>query len=266
MNDIHVHLTAYSQHKEPFHHLFANGIDTYLIRLQSEGISQALVDGALTDVRPGDLLLYKPGDMYDLRIGSPHEPTPIKPNGDYYVMSTGPGMKEWWNSKERQTRTKIAEDSRIKSIWHHLIAEKNRLDGGSPALVTSLVWSLLQLLDRAIEEAPVVQSAAAYHALRMRHYIEEHAAHELHLKDVAQHSGLSVSRAVHLFKAHFGMSIIGYTQKLRLTRAVKLMDHSPLSLEQIAAETGLGSYAYFHRIFRAQYGISPGAYRKQSRE
>ncbi|MGO4374653.1 AraC family transcriptional regulator [Paenibacillus sp. MCAF20] len=31
----------------------------------------------------------------------------------------------------------------------------------------------------------------------------------------------------------------------------------------MAAEAGLGSYAYFHRLFRDRYGISPGAYRKK---
>jgi AraC family transcriptional regulator of arabinose operon len=48
-----------------------------------------------------------------------------------------------------------------------------------------------------------------------------------------------------------------------MAHAVDLLHHSPLSLEQIAAETGLGSYAYFHRVFRAQYGMAPGAYRKK---
>ncbi|MCM3627814.1 AraC family transcriptional regulator [Paenibacillus glycanilyticus] len=48
-----------------------------------------------------------------------------------------------------------------------------------------------------------------------------------------------------------------------MSRAINLLNHSALSLEQIAAETGLGSYAYFHRLFRERYGMSPGAYRKK---
>jgi len=261
MNEIFVHLSEYSKHRHPFRQHYESGLDTYIVRLQVEGMCQALVDGEIVAIRPGHLLLFQPGDIYDLRIGLGEEGNAM--SGDYYVMSNGPGMREWWEQKRRPTLTTIVEDSRIQSVWHQIVMEKRRLDGGSTAIVTSLVWSLLMLIDRAIEETPDIQSPSAHHALRMRQYVEEHAYGELKLHDVAQHTGLSVSRAVHLFKSHFGVSIIGYAQQLRLARAVKLLDHSVLPLEQIALDTGLGSYAYFHRLFRSQYGISPGAYRKQ---
>jgi AraC family transcriptional regulator, arabinose operon regulatory protein len=256
-----VQLSSYSKHPEPFRHQFTNGLDTYVIRLQAVGISQALIDGEYVDVSPGDLLLFKPGDRYDLRIGTPGEP--MKANGDYFVLCTGSGMDKWWEQKRRPTKIKIAEDGKITAQWHQLIAEKRRLDGGNPKLVTLLVRSLLLMLDRAIEEAPMAQSIPGFHALRIRNYVEEHAARPFRLEDVASHCGLSVSRAVHLFKEHFGDSIMGYVLRIRMAHALDLLHHSALSLEQIAAETGLGSYAYFHRVFRAQYGMSPGAYRKE---
>ncbi|CAM3216987.1 AraC family transcriptional regulator [Paenibacillus lupini] len=261
MKAINVHLSEYSKHEVPFHHYFGNGLDSYIIRLQVEGVCEALVDGYIREIVPGDLLLFKPGDIYDLRIGWLDEGANL--SLDYYVISDGPGMLEWWEQKKRPTLAKIAEDRRLKAVWHQIVLEKRRLDGGNPNIITSLVWSLLMLIDRAIEEVPDNQSPLAYHALRMRQFIEEHASEALTLQQVAQHTGLSISRAVHLFKAHFGVSIIGYAQQLRLSRAINLLNHSALSLEQIAAETGLGSYAYFHRLFRERYGMSPGAYRKK---
>ncbi|BBH21883.1 DNA-binding transcriptional regulator AraC [Paenibacillus baekrokdamisoli] len=261
LSEINVHLCGYSKHLEPFKHDYRNGLDTYIIRLQLEGFSQALIEGEIVDILPGDLLLFKPGDAYALNIGEPGEP--MKPNGDYFIMSTGPRMDEWWAQKRRPTRTKLAEDERIKGQWQQLIQEKRRLDGGYPELITLLVRTLLLLLDRAIEEAPPAQSVSAFHALKMRNFIEENASSVLRLQDIASHAGLSVSRAVHLFKDRFGVSAMQYAQQLRLSHALELLDHSLLSLEQIAMETGLGSYTYFHRVFRATYGISPGAYRKR---
>ncbi|GLX69874.1 AraC family transcriptional regulator [Paenibacillus glycanilyticus] len=260
MKTIEVFWSDYSKHDVPFHHHSGNGLDSYIIRFQVEGTCLAFVDGSMRDIGPGDLLLFQPGDKYDLRIGFGEEPNLSL---DYYIISDGPGMKEWWEEKKRPPLTRIASDKRLKEIWHQIVLEKRRLDGGNPALLTSLVWSLLMLIDRAIEEVPENQSQLAYHALLMRTYIEEHVTEPLTLQQVAQHTGLSVSRAVHLFKAHFGVSIIGYAQQLRLGRAINLLNHSALSLEQIAAETGLGSYAYFHRLFRERYGMSPGAYRKK---
>ncbi|WP_182302829.1 helix-turn-helix transcriptional regulator [Cohnella cholangitidis] len=259
--EINVQLCGHSRHKDPFWHNYSNGLDTYIIRLQLEGISEALINGQYTDILPGDLLLFKPGDIYELKIGRPGEP--MKPNGDYFVMCTGKGMDEWWEDKIRPTRKKIVEDERIKGIWQQLISEKRRLDGGHSELIALLVRALLLLLDRALEEAPPAQSVSAFHALKMRNYIEENAAKALRLQDIAGHAGLSVSRAVHLFKEHFGVSAMQYAQQLRLTHALELLDHSLMSLEQIAMETGLSSYTYFHRVFREAYGISPGQYRKK---
>lgn len=261
MKPINMNLCGYSQHLEPFRHYFGNGLETYIIRLQFEGVCQALIEGEYAAVEPGDLMLFQPGDIYDLRIDKAENP--VKASADYFIMSTGPGMDEWWADRTRPTKVKIAEDSKLISQWHQLIAEKRRLDGGDPKLVTLLVSTLLLMLDRAIDEAPSAQSSSAFHAIRMKNYIEANVSHALRLEDVARDSGLSVSRAVHLFKEHYGTSIIGYAQQVRMAHALELLHHSPMSLEQIAAETGLGSYAYFHRIFRAQHGISPGAYRKK---
>jgi AraC family transcriptional regulator of arabinose operon len=261
MSALNIQLSEYSKHVEPFRQYYGNGLDTYIIRLQIEGICEALIDGQMREIRPGHLMLCKPGDIYDLRIGFGARGAQL--SSDYYVMGNGPGMREWWEQRMRPTLSMIAEDSRLKAIWHQIVLEKRRLDGGQPDIVDSLVRSLLMLIDRALDEAPDIPSPLASHALRMRQYIEEHTAEEITLAQVAHHTGLSVSRAVHLFKAHFGVSIIGYAQQLRLSHAVKLLDHSQLSLEQIAAEAGLGSYAYFHRLFRERYGISPGAYRKK---
>ncbi len=262
ISGIDVQLCGHSRHQEPFKQEYRNGLDTYIIRLQVEGTCQALVDGKMTALMPGDLLLFKPGDLYELRIGTPGEER-MKPSGDYFMMCAGEGVDGWWAEKKRPTLRKIAEDERIKATWRQLFLEKRRLDGGHPDLVSLIVGTLLLLLDRALEEAPPAQSAAAFHAIRMRNYIEENASLPLKLEEIAGHAGLSVSRAVHLFKEHFGMSAMQYVQQLRLAHAVSLLEHSVLSLEQIAYETGLSSYTYFHRAFRAAYGISPGAYRKR---
>ncbi|RUS42864.1 helix-turn-helix domain-containing protein [Cohnella sp. AR92] len=264
MKKIEVQLCDYSRHLE-FRQSYPAGLDTYIVRLQAEGVSRALVGGELREIVPGDLLLFKPGEPYELRIGETETPAGAKGSGDYFIMCLGEGMDEWWEQRRRPTKSRIAEDGRINAIWQQLILEHRRLGGGDPELITLLARTLLAMLDRAIAEVPEARSAVALHALRMRSFIENHSTEELKLEDVARDAQLSVSRAVHLFKEHFGISIIAYLQQIRLAHAMNLLAYSQLSLEQIAAESGLGSYAYLHRLFRARYGLSPGAYRKKHR-
>lgn len=241
--------------------MFREGIATYIIRLQAEGECEALIDGRMVTIYPGDLLLFRPGDMYDLRIGE--KASPLGFSADYYVMCTGEWVDSWWDKHKRPTKLRIADDGKLQSVWQQLILEKRRLDGGNPEILEALFKALCLLLDRAIGEAPASSSASRLLALKMKSYVEEHATSMLRLEDVAGHAGISVTRAVHLFKAQFGYSIMQYAGQIRLAMALQLMDKSNYTLERIAEESGFGSYTYFHRVFRERYGVAPGAYRRR---
>ena len=61
----------------------------------------------------------------------------------------------------------------------------------------------------------------------MKNYIEENASSMFKLEDVAAHVGISVSRAVHLFKEAFGTTIMQYTMDVRLSMAKERIVFSP---------------------------------------
>jgi len=256
-------LCDFSRHLQPFRQSFRT-LDTYLLRLQTEGEARALIGGSMTAVLPGDLLMYRPGDAYDLQIEAPGPDSRYGPSADYYFMATGPWLDEWWRMRERPPRIRIADDGKIDSVWQQLMLERRRLDGGSPAILAALLQALCLLLDRAIAEAPAAKSGAtALQALKIKHFVEANATGSFTLDEAAAHAGISKTRAVHLFKQQIGCSIMQYAQQVRLAMALRLMDNSQLTLEQIADESGFGTYTYFHRVFRDRYGLSPGTYRKR---
>lgn len=260
-HSVQISLSAFIRHTQPFRQLFRNGLDTYIIRLQVEGECEALIDGEMVTVVPGDLLLFQPCDRYDLRIGE--KESLLGHSADYYVMCTGEWVDSWWKLRERPKKVRIADVGKLQSIWQQLDLEKRRLDGGSPEILEALFKALCLLLDRAIEEAPASSSSSLLLGLKMKSFVEEHVTTVIRLKDVAAHAGISVTRAVHLFKIQFGYSIMQYAVQIRLAMALRLMDNTNYTLERIAEETGFGSYTYFHRVFRERYGVSPGVYRKR---
>ena len=103
-------------------------------------------------------------------------------------------------------------------------------------------------------------------AYRIKHYIEENASYMFKLEDVATHVGISISRAVHLFKQTFGTSIMQYTLDVKLDMARERVIFSPLSLENVSETSGFANYTYFHRVFRARFGMSPKQFRIANRE
>lgn len=63
------------------------------------------------------------------------------------------------------------------------------------------------------------------------------------------------------FKAETGISMSEYMNRLKITKAKKLLDTSDETIEGIAASLGFCSGSYFAKIFQKMEGISPADYR-----
>ncbi len=79
-------------------------------------------------------------------------------------------------------------------------------------------------------------------------------------KAIAAALEVSHSRLFRTFKTRMGMSLVDYRNRLRLDRFAGLMDRGGTNLLEAALEAGFGSYAQFHRVFRAQVHASPRDY------
>jgi transcriptional regulator GlxA family with amidase domain len=76
---------------------------------------------------------------------------------------------------------------------------------------------------------------------------------------LAHQHGVSLSRLARVFKIETGMSIVEHRNRLRLQRFFELVQAGQ-GLLPAALAAGFGSYAQFHRVFRAQHKSSPGVY------
>jgi len=71
---------------------------------------------------------------------------------------------------------------------------------------------------------------------------------------------ISLSRLARLFKDDLGMTLVDYRNQLRLERVTALVEGGADNLLSVALEAGFGSYAQFHRVFRAVRGKTPREY------
>lgn len=121
------------------------------------------------------------------------------------------------------------------------------------ALLCTFVGALLER--RSVPAAPFRRTspvvAATVEALG--------EAPSLSCATLARQHGISVSRLARAFKAEMGMSIVEHRNRLRLQRFFQLVEAGH-TLLPAALAAGFGSYAQFHRVFRAQHKVSPGVY------
>jgi AraC-like DNA-binding protein len=79
-------------------------------------------------------------------------------------------------------------------------------------------------------------------------------------KEIAARLDISLSRLARVFKSSTGVSLVDYRNQLRLARFRVLVDAGGENLLAAALAAGFGSYAQFHRVFRAFRGTTPRDY------
>jgi AraC family transcriptional regulator of arabinose operon len=230
----------------------------YLFRLQTESSCRMLVNGKMTAVRPKDLLMFKPGDPYELRIGD-HKPFQ---SGDYFIICSGSWLDEWWGKKNRPQLQHLDNADRLLPIWKELVLRKRAVLENNDSLLDYLLRSLCLLIDQISDESESIDKRT-YVAVRMGRYLKDHALHPMESGKVAEYVKLSISRATHLFKEFYGKSMTQYVTEVRLDDAIGKMIYSNMTLEEIALSSGFSSYPYFYKVFMKQYGVSPSHYLKK---
>ena len=73
---------------------------------------------------------------------------------------------------------------------------------------------------------------------------------------------ISRFRIAHEFTAAFGQSPIAYLNCLRLQKACELLTCSDDRIGEISTAVGFENTNHFINLFRRQYGMTPGTYRK----
>ncbi|MFB5679034.1 helix-turn-helix domain-containing protein [Paenibacillus terreus] len=261
-------LTAgFSFHRKPFYQNQPEGIKNYLFRLQTDGRCRARIGDEMVKIEPGDLLLFNPIEPYELKIDSELNPMGEQTieSGDYHIFFAGAWVDEWWDRHKRPTKIKVQLTESLLGLFRQIVMEQRRISNPYPEISEYYMKILCLEIDRLLAEHPA-SSHQSYLAYQIKNYIEENASSAFKLEDVAAHIGISVSRAVHLFKETFGTSIMQYTLDVRLNMARERIIFSPMSLEQAAESSGFANYTYFHRVFRSRFRMSPKEFRSIHRE
>ncbi len=77
---------------------------------------------------------------------------------------------------------------------------------------------------------------------------------------LAERLGVSATTLARTFKRETSTSVVDHRNELRLARFLGRVDATGGNLLEAALEAGFGSYAQFHRVFRARFGQAPRDY------
>ena len=88
---------------------------------------------------------------------------------------------------------------------------------------------------------------------------------DLGLAQIAGAAGLSPYHLCRAFKSRFGTTPGRYLREVRVAQACRLLlTTAGYTMQQVAEQVGYANANYFGKVFKAEKGMSPAAWRKQS--
>lgn len=235
----------------------------YKLSLQQQGPARLEQDGRVVDLAPGDIAIYDTHRPYTLTfpennratvIMFPHEAVDLPPDEISRVTAVGFG----------------AEEGLGRVINPFFVELGRNLDQLSGPHASRLVYSALDLLVTMLSQELQVRSGAASPARSLarevRQYILAHLSDpELNPVGIAQAHYISTRHLYTIFSTE-GATVSAWIRQRRLEHIRRdLADpiHCDRPVSAIAARWGLTDAAHFSRVFKAEYGMSPTAYRAE---
>lgn len=123
--------------------------------------------------------------------------------------------------------------------------------------VQVLICEVLLSVDKSLWK-PDAGDARIIQTIR---YIETHCEENLSNEFLAGRACMATNSFSRLFRNETGLSLQKYVKRKRIEHACMLMNHTHMSMEEIAAKTGFSNRFHFTRVFCEVMKITPGKYR-----
>ena len=157
---------------------------------------------------------------------------------------------------------------KVEGALLRMLEENNMPDKHSFELLGFLVMEMLLFLDRSgifvCETLPVNDEISTDIADTLS-YIAQNYQLPLSLEEVADQVNLSPTYLSRKFRKTTGVTFKEYINYIRIKQAVQALLTTDDSITKIAVDCGFNSSNYFKDIFKKINGVSPMAFRRQSK-
>ena len=231
----------------------------------------------------GKRISMQPGEMLFIPAGTEHRSIFLpKRTSDCFVLDFqsqlftpgAPGDSEalevirklaWFEGK-----VSLSSEGRrrVRSILDDFLGEFQRKGPAYQAVLKMMAFRLLIAIARDEEFQsqghPICPSPSHEQLIgEVVDYLEASYMMAITVDTVLEFCPLSRSYFHCVFKRATGKTLVQYLKEIRLKKAKEQLIGSDASISEIAAQSGLGTLAYFGQTFRSATGLSPTDYRRR---
>ncbi len=158
-----------------------------------------------------------------------------------------------------QAAQRLHEDGVIEHLLQALLADINAGSPDGPSLGEGIINIILSRLYafRPITDTQRHSRLSAFQLKRLRSYVSDHLAQQIHLADLAGQISVSPRHLSRLMQATLGITPHRYVVACRIEFARHLLTAGSLSCEAVAEASGFADYSHMSATFRRILKISP---------
>lgn len=191
------------------------------------------------------------------------------------ALETLEKLGEWIGSlsESRQAYVKAGHD--FLSLLEEFAAENEldvsglrpRASSGEWASPDQAIGELQAMYGEAIDEVEsILRRRQRLDVTMIREHIDRHYSEPVSLETLAQRFHVSKEHLSRAFKSQTGENLSDYIVRKRMEKAGELMLEGKLAIKHAARLAGYEDLAYFYRVFKKHYGVTPGDYAKKDDE
>ena len=233
---------------------------THLLYLYfiAEGKGEVVTKQEKREVSQGDIIYVFPGNHCSFSFYG-------QQNKWYWIsMEIGNNVEfSRWNQMKREI---VILNSGITSKISKILSQLEKRQGvakESPYAILGIVYTLMDEISKEPQNDEVqklggkdrqsVAVAAEYIAINYYHKID--------VDSICRYVNYSRYYFSRCFKEIQGMSIMEYINKVRLDRAIYLLNHTDLTVIEVAKSVGFDDPYYFSKKFKAYTGVPPSRFK-----
>lgn len=180
-----------------------------------------------------------------------------------FITLTGEyAVKEWKRLQQKYGKViKLSPKSDVlqflwKSYWNFV--QKNVTNEyQTSAIAYEFIMKLFRSLDSQKSDEHLDRNSHIVSAIK---FMKNNLHLQLSLEDMAQAANISKYHFSRLFTAVMGITPWDYLTKIRMEKAVYLLQTHSYKIYEVAEMVGYTTVNYFDKVFRKSFGTSPGKF------
>lgn len=267
-------VTREENYSMPYRHFH----DTFELYYLTEGESYYFIDRETYLVKAGDMVLIKPDRVHKTSLAKLSRHSRIllqiteKAFAPFLNANGFPALDELYGRLGRIVSLREEDRERMKELMLCIGEEIRGRQKRYELMVKMKLLEILLLLSRyqgdglPEEEGRTAQTPRYQKVQEVVDYLHANPGTGESLEELAGRFYISRSWLSRIFREVTGISVVEYTNIMRVRNARKLLAFGEYSVTEISERLGFESITYFERVFKKYTDCTPLKYRKEQRK